>query len=74
MSGIDRENNQARARAVLSEQPTYLHQVIEYWPACTECGEPIRGWSWPRTCGCPDAVWLCTTGSWVRSAKPEATT
>ncbi len=71
-------NERARARAAKTGRATYLHEVTDHWPACTECGTPIRRnlevgriglW---RGCGCIGVAWTCGPDGWERRAMPGA--
>lgn len=64
-------NERHRAVAQANGHATYRHEVVDYWPACTACGTPIRrnvdgpprpydGKPTPglwRACDCPDVLW-----------------
>lgn len=61
-------NSQSQQRAKRNNQQTYQHAVIELWPACVECGTPIRRTATHipvrlppigiyRLCECPGALW-----------------
>lgn len=69
-------NEKARAAAVLAGRTTYSHEVVEIWPACVDCGTPIRRnvvtprIGLYRACGCPDVLWHCTISGWERTPTP----
>lgn len=63
MSDLNRVNRSAQTAAQKAGRATYRHQVIDYWPACSTCGTPIRRQvdvkrlgMW-RGCACPDVAW-----------------
>lgn len=59
MSEFSRANERARAGAKKAGRWTYQHQVIDAWPGCVDCGQPIRGGAVDRyrRCGCPGRRW-----------------
>lgn len=71
---IARRNERIRAIAEKAGRATYQHELVEYWPACTTCGKPIRPslWNGSRLCGCPDVLWRCTPHGWERIDPPAA--
>lgn len=70
-------NERTRAAAVKAGRATYLHEVVDLWPACATCASPIR-WNvdvgrpglW-RTCGCDGVAWVCGVNGWERRALDE---
>ncbi len=72
---IDERNKAARERAKKNGGKTYQHWVIDAWPGCVECGDPIRSWSTAapnrRLCSCAGVVWHVGSDGWIREeAKP----
>lgn len=66
-------NYRARAAAQKAGRDTYQHEVVDYWPACSACGVPIRcnvetgRAGLRRSCGCPGVVWeLGMTTGWEK--------
>lgn len=72
-------NETRRAAAKWGENPTYQHDVVDSWTACTECGTPIRRnvetgkpGHW-RACACPDLLWrLDYKQGWRPVRQPAA--
>lgn len=65
-----RRNERARADALAAGRATYQYEVIDAWPACTECGTTIRNYAARspfRTCGCDGVFWRCTSRGWERA-------
>lgn len=65
-----RRNERARADALAAGRATYRHEVIDAWPACTECATPIRPYADQtplRACGCPGRFWRCTSRGWEKA-------
>lgn len=57
---ITRRNEKARERAQTAGRVTYHREVVDVWPACVVCGEPIRhrgDRSMYRRCGCNGVGW-----------------
>ena len=77
VSDVDKANKQARQAAQTAGHNTYLHQVVDHWPACTDCGSPIRREvKIPSTrlhgrgCNCPGVIWTVDfTGGHVSGWK-----
>lgn len=73
MSDVDKANAKARSEAIKRGRLTYSREVVDYWPACVECGDPIKGWDRYRKCGCPGREWETTPGhpGWsIRREQP----
>lgn len=60
-------NKRAGEAAKKVGKATYQKEVVDYWPACTDCGITLRnrGLKSNRSCGCPGRVWICNSKGWV---------
>jgi hypothetical protein len=67
---VYQENARARAAARHARRQFYMHQMVDLWPACVDCAQPIRHAAHVdrpglyRSCGCDGRVWHFGANSW----------